>query len=81
VLLASSLLGLAWVGGSTYLHRAAPVYRPSEPLEAHHFNSLLSRDGLPDLEKVATDGPLALYRLVGLRAAPGPPLAAVTTHA
>lgn len=63
---------LAWVGGSTYLHRAAPVYRPSEPLEAHHFNYLLSRDGLPELEKVATDGPLALYRLPWPTCAPDP---------
>lgn len=54
---------LAWVGGATYLHRPAPLYRPSEPAEARHFNYLLSRDGLPGLEKVASDGPLALYRL------------------
>jgi GPI mannosyltransferase 3 len=56
------LVDLAWVGGSTYLHRPAPLYRPSEPGDRGHFNYLLARDGLPQLEKVAADSGLALYR-------------------
>lgn len=54
---------MAWVGGATYLHRPAPLYRPSQPFEARHFNYLLARDGLTQFEKVATDSGLALYRL------------------
>jgi phosphatidylinositol glycan class B len=54
---------LAWVGGAALVHRRVPLYRPSEPADAHHFNYLLARDGMPTFEKVAADTGLALYRM------------------
>lgn len=63
---------LAWVGGATYLHRRAPLYRPHEPVEGRRFNYLLSAFGLGGLEVVARDGALALYRLPWADCVPDP---------
>jgi len=36
---------LAWTGGSTYLHRNAPLYMPGYPPQAGHFNYAVVRAG------------------------------------
>lgn len=36
---------LAWSGGSTYLHRNAPLYMPGAPPQARHFNYAVVRAG------------------------------------
>jgi GPI mannosyltransferase 3 len=54
---------LAWTGGSTYLHRRAPLYRRNVPAQLGYFNYLIAQRGVPGLEAVAEDEGVALYRL------------------
>jgi phosphatidylinositol glycan class B len=57
---------LAWTGGSTYLHRKAPLYMPGTPDNTGHFNYLITGPGSGG-EVVARDRGLELVRLPGLR--------------
>jgi len=53
---------LAWTGGSTYLHRDAPLYMGGQPPQLGHFNYVLTRVGT-GLPEVASEAGLALVRL------------------
>lgn len=53
---------LAWTGGSTYVHRNAPLYMPGTPHQAGYFNYVLTRPG-SGLPVVATEGPWELVKL------------------
>ena len=64
---------LAWVGGSTYLHRNAPLYHLGQPPpESGYFNYVVTRQGSGQ-PPVAKEGPLELVRLGtgGCRPDPG----------
>jgi phosphatidylinositol glycan class B len=55
---------MAWVGGSTYLHRRVPLYRPNVPPDRGFFNYLLAPAGYgPPLTVIAQDRGVVLYRL------------------
>lgn len=55
-------------GGSSYLHRAVPLYPPGgPPVESGRYNYLVAERGHGAGEEVADDGPVALFRL-----GPGP---------
>jgi len=57
---------LAWCGGSTYLHRPAPLYPANgPPRESGFFNYALARQEwvTPGSSVVARDGPYILLRL------------------
>jgi hypothetical protein len=54
---------MAWVGGSTYLHTNAKLYRPWMPPQNGFFNYLIAQKGLQGIEVIAEDGGVALYRL------------------
>jgi len=62
---------LAWTGGSTYLHRNAPLYMGREPPQSGHFNYVLTRAG-SGLPEVATDSGLALVHLPAATCVPDP---------
>lgn len=53
---------LAWTGGSTYLHRDAPLYMPGAPPQAGHFNYAIVRQG-SGAPVVAADSGWELVRL------------------
>ncbi len=53
---------LAWTGGSTYLHRDAPLYMPGTPVQGGHFNYVITFPG-SGAPVVAKDGPLELVRI------------------
>ena len=53
---------LAWAGGSTYLHRKAPLYMPGYPVEPHHWNYAIVGPG-SGAEVIATEGGLQLVRV------------------
>lgn len=54
---------LAWTGGSTYLHRKVPLYRGQVPAQLGYFNYVLAPKGLGQLQAVAEDSDVVLYRL------------------
>lgn len=56
---------LAWTGGSTYLHRKAPLYMPGTPVQQRHFNYAITGPGSGG-EVVAKEGRLELVRIPGL---------------
>ncbi|MCA9522222.1 MAG: hypothetical protein KC609_14680 [Myxococcales bacterium] len=56
---------LAWTGGSTYLHRPAPIYSRGTPLSRHTFNYVIGYRGGPG-EVVARQKGLVLKRLRGV---------------
>jgi phosphatidylinositol glycan class B len=53
---------LAWTGGSSYLHRRAPLYMPGTSAQEGHFNYAILRPG-SGAEVVATQGGLELVHL------------------
>ncbi len=53
---------LAWTGGSTYLHRRAPLYSPGVPANLGYFNYAIVGAG-SGAEVVAKEGALELVRL------------------
>ncbi len=62
---------LAWVGGSTYLHRPAPLYMPRTPVQTGHFNYVLTHPG-SGAEVVAREGNWELVRLPRQDCTPDP---------
>jgi hypothetical protein len=56
---------LAWTGGSTYLHRKAPLYMPGTPPQSGHFNYVITRPG-SGAEVIAKENGLELVRIPGL---------------
>ncbi len=62
----------AWMGGSTYLHRNAPLYGPGYPPESGHFNYAIV-GGAGGAQVVAQDKGLFLVKLPvqGCRPDPG----------
>ncbi len=56
---------LAWTGGSTYLHKKAPLYMPGTPPQPGHFNYVITRPG-SGAEVIARDDGLELVRIPGL---------------
>ena len=53
---------LAWTGGSSYLHRRAPLYMPGTGAEARHFNYAIVRPG-SGAEVISAEPGLELVRL------------------
>ncbi len=53
---------LAWTGGSSYLHRRAPLYMPGTPADSRHFNYAIVRPG-SGAEVIAAEAGLELVRL------------------
>ena len=53
---------LAWTGGSTYLHRRAPLYMPGTPPQLGHFNYAIVGPG-SGAEVIASEAGLELVRL------------------
>jgi hypothetical protein len=64
---------MAWTGGSTYLHRDAPLYRPWVQPNLGHFNYLIGPPGYgAPLTVVKEDHGAVLYRLPIDRCEPDP---------
>lgn len=63
---------LAWTGGSTYLHRRAPIYRRNVSPRTGFFNYLVAAKGLSGLEPIAEDRGVVLYRLPITACTPDP---------
>ncbi len=60
-------------GGYAYFHRDAPLYRAEKPGEGEgHFNYVIARRGSVAGNEVATDGEVALIRLVDVTCTPDP---------
>jgi phosphatidylinositol glycan class B len=53
---------LAWTGGSTYLHHAAPLYMPGFPAQHGFFNYAITGGG-SGAQVIAREGPWELVRL------------------
>jgi hypothetical protein len=53
---------LAWTGGSTYLHRNAPLYMPGYPPQRGVFNYVITRPG-SGARVVAAEGGLELVSI------------------
>jgi GPI mannosyltransferase 3 len=53
---------LAWSGGSSYLHRSARIYPPSEPANSRHFNYAITWPG-SGAEVIARQPGLELVRV------------------
>jgi hypothetical protein len=53
---------LAWTGGSSYLHRKAPLYMPGTPVEYRHFNYAIVHPG-SGAEVIAAEAGLELVRI------------------
>ena len=51
------LAGPAWTGGSTYLHREAPIYWGGPGVETHAFNYVITVDQ-PNLPEVVARDPV-----------------------
>jgi hypothetical protein len=54
---------MAWVGGSTYLHTNAKLYRSWMPPQNGFFNYLVAQKGIQGIDVIAEDNGVALYRL------------------
>jgi hypothetical protein len=61
---------LAWIGGSTYLHRNVPIYSGNHPVESRHFNYVLTRPGPGEL--IAEERGVALVRVPGIQCVQDP---------
>lgn len=58
-------VGLAWTGGSTYLHKKAPIYPPGFPHNLGYFNYVITRPG-SGAEVIAREKDLELVRIPGM---------------